>query len=266
MARAAFIMDRVMHKLGLHGKSFIPMIMGFGCNVPAIAATRTLESKQDRIITILINPLVSCSARLPVYILLAGTFFPRHAGNVIFSIYLLGIVLAFVIGRLFKKTIFRSDNPPFVMELPPYRLPTLRGTLIHMWEQGSLFLKKMTTVILLGAVVIWFLSTYPAAPDRGNPPAPGKDHGRRDNRPPGTPERCPLPPVRIWAGLQRDVRPDSMTYLERIGLLDRTDLRSPRFSMAGVGGASFGIRRQRDRRFHLRRAVRHGRDDSIGTR
>jgi ferrous iron transport protein B len=162
MARAAFIMDKVMHKLGLHGKSFIPMIMGFGCNVPAIAATRTLESKQDRIITILINPLVSCSARLPVYILLAGTFFPRHAGNVIFSIYLIGIALAFLIGRLFRKTLFPSDTPPFVMELPPYRLPTLRGTLIHMWEQGSLFLRKMTTVILLGSVVIWFLSSYPS--------------------------------------------------------------------------------------------------------
>jgi ferrous iron transport protein B len=112
-------MDRVMHKLGLHGKSFIPMIMGFGCNVPAIAATRTLESRQDRIITILINPLVSCSARLPVYILLAGTFFPRHAGNVIFSIYLLGIVLAFVIGRLFKKTIFPTDNPPSLWSFRP---------------------------------------------------------------------------------------------------------------------------------------------------
>ncbi|MBN2223614.1 MAG: ferrous iron transport protein B [Deltaproteobacteria bacterium] len=215
MARAAFIMDKVMHKLGLHGKSFIPMIMGFGCNVPAIAATRTLKSKQDRIITILINPLVSCSARLPVYILLAGTFFPRHAGNVIFSIYLLGIALAFVIGRLFKKTIFRSDNPPFVMELPPYRLPTLRGTLIHMWEQGSLFLKKMTTVILLGAVVIWFLSTYPAAPDRGNPPTPTKTTAVETITVRDSSTAPPSPSDGTVSN--GDVRPNSMTYLEKIG-------------------------------------------------
>ncbi len=162
MARAAFIMDKVMHSLGLHGKSFIPMIMGFGCNVPAIMATRTLDSRDDRIITILINPLVSCSARLPVYILLAGTFFPSHAGNVIFSVYLLGIVLAFILGRFFRKALFPKKSAPFVMELPPYRLPTLRGTLLHMWEQGSLFLRKMSTVILLGAIVVFLLSHYPA--------------------------------------------------------------------------------------------------------
>lgn len=216
MARAAFIMDKVMHKLGLHGKSFIPMIMGFGCNVPAIAATRTLESKQDRIITILINPLVSCSARLPVYILLAGTFFPGHAGNVIFSIYLLGIILAFIIGRFFRKTIFATDNPPFVMELPPYRLPTVRGTLIHMWEQGSMFLKKMTTVILIGSVVIWFLSNYPASLDRGvlhtsSNPVPeevGVPYG-----PEGT-------PAVVADGLlpANEDRTEGMSYLERIGI------------------------------------------------
>ncbi len=216
MARAAFIMDRVMHRLGLHGKSFIPMIMGFGCNVPAIAATRTLESKQDRIITILINPLVSCSARLPVYILLAGTFFPRHAGNVIFSIYLLGIVLAFVIGRFFRKTIFQGDNHPFVMELPPYRLPTLRGTLIHMWQQGSLFLRKMTTVILLGAVVIWFLSSFPAALDRGHPPSAGEaETGRTISA--QDPEVTPIA-VSERSGTDGDVPPEATSYLERIGL------------------------------------------------
>jgi ferrous iron transport protein B len=215
MARAAFIMDRVMHKLGLHGKSFIPMIMGFGCNVPAIMATRTLESKQDRIITILINPLVSCSARLPVYILLAGTFFPNHAGNVIFSIYILGIALAFVIGRLFKRTMFASDSPPFVMELPPYRLPTLRGTLIHMWEQGSLFLKKMTTVILLGAVVIWFLSTYPAAPGTGVSPIPGDTAASELVVPEAVGEAAG--PAMDTPPVSGDVRPPDMTYLERIG-------------------------------------------------
>ncbi len=162
MARAAFIMDKVMHTLGLHGKSFIPMMMGFGCNVPAIMATRTLENRDDRILTILINPLISCSARLPVYILLAGTFFPKHAGNVIFSIYLIGIVLAFIMGRFFRKTLFRSEEAPFVMELPPYRMPTLRGTLIHMWDQGAIFIRKMGTIILIGSMVVWFLSSYPA--------------------------------------------------------------------------------------------------------
>jgi ferrous iron transport protein B len=216
MARAAFIMDKVMHKLGLHGKSFIPMIMGFGCNVPAIAATRTLESKQDRIITILINPLVSCSARLPVYILLAGTFFPNHAGNVIFSIYLLGIVLAFIIGRFFKKTIFKTDNPPFVMELPPYRFPTIRGTLIHMWEQGSLFLKKMTTVILLGSVVIWFLSSYPAAMDRGGPPSLGKTT-TEETTAPYTQADAPNT-VTDGPDAGRQPRFAGMSYLEHIGL------------------------------------------------
>jgi ferrous iron transport protein B len=172
MARAAFVMDKVMHALGLHGKSFIPMVMGFGCNVPAIIATRTLESRRDRIVTILINPLVSCSARLPVYVLLAGTFFPKHAGNVIVSIYLLGIVLAFALGKLFGRTIFRTADAPFVMELPPYRLPTVKGTLIHMWEQGSLFVRKMTTVILVGSVIIWLLSTFPAGITKDRPSSP----------------------------------------------------------------------------------------------
>ena len=161
MARAAFIMDRVMHSIGLHGKSFIPMIMGFGCNVPAIMAARTLENRQDRILTILINPLISCSARLPVYILLAGTFFPGHTGNVIFSLYLLGIILAFILGRIFRRTFFKAEATPFVMELPPYRMPTMRGTVIHMWEQGSVFIRKMGSVILVGTVIIWFLSSFP---------------------------------------------------------------------------------------------------------
>jgi len=161
MARAAFIMDRVMHKLGLHGKSFIPMLMGFGCNVPAIMATRMLESRRDRLLTILLNPLMSCSARLPVYTLLTAAFFPKRAGTVIFSLYILGIVLAVLMGKLFRKLLFPGPAAPFVMELPPYRIPTLKGTLIHMWERGSMFLKKAGTIILVGAIVVWALGTFP---------------------------------------------------------------------------------------------------------
>jgi len=165
MARAAFIMDGLMHKLGLHGKSFIPMLMGFGCNVPAIMATRTLESRTDRILTILIIPLMSCSARLPVYALLTAAFFPKYAGTVIFSLYLLGIVLAILMGRLFRKTLFRTPMVPLIIELPPYRIPTIKGTLIHMWERGSQFLKKVWTIVLAGAIIIWFLGTFPSGVD-----------------------------------------------------------------------------------------------------
>jgi ferrous iron transport protein B len=161
MARAAFLMDKVMHLIGLHGKSFIPLLMGFGCNAPAIMATRTLESEKDRILTILINPLMSCSARLPVYILLAGTFFGVKAGNAIFSIYALGIVLAILVGRLFRSTVLKGEVAPFVMELPPYRAPMLKGLLIHMWDRSKIFLKKMGGVILIGSVVVWFLSAFP---------------------------------------------------------------------------------------------------------
>ena len=161
MARAAFLMDKVMHLIGLHGKSFIPLLMGFGCNVPAIMATRTLESERDRILTILINPMMSCSARLPVYILLAGTFFGAKAGNAIFSIYALGIVLALLVGRVFRFTLLRGKVAPFVMELPPYRAPMLKGLLIHMWDRSKIFLRKMGGVILIGAVVVWFLSSFP---------------------------------------------------------------------------------------------------------
>ncbi len=163
MARAAFVMDRVMHLIGLHGKSFISMIMGFGCNVPAIMATRTLENKNDRILTILINPLISCSARLPIYVLIAGAFFGRRAGNVIFSLYAIGVILAIFIGRLFRKTLFRGESEPFVMELPPYRIPTLKSVVIHMWERAVLFLRKMGTVILVGSIVIWFFSAFPVS-------------------------------------------------------------------------------------------------------
>jgi ferrous iron transport protein B len=161
MARAAFLMDKVMHLIGLHGKSFIPMLMGFGCNAPAIMATRTLENEKDRILTILINPLMSCSARLPVYVLLAGTFFGAKAGNAIFSIYILGIVLAILMGRLFRSTVLRGKVAPFVMELPPYRVPMLKGLVIHMWDRSKIFLKKMGGIILIGSVIVWFLSAFP---------------------------------------------------------------------------------------------------------
>ena len=154
-------MDKIMHLIGLHGKSFIPMLMGFGCNVPAIIATRSLESKKDRILTILITPFMSCSARLPVYIVLAGTFFAAHAGTVIFMIYLLGILMAIVSGRLFRSALLKGEDAPFVMELPPYRVPMLKNLLIHMWDRSKMFLKKMGGIILIGSVVIWVLSSFP---------------------------------------------------------------------------------------------------------
>ena len=161
MARAAFIMDRIMHKMGLHGKSFIPLIMGFGCNVPAIMATRTIESHSSRLITILINPFMSCSARIPVLLLFAGTFFPDYAGSAMISMYLFGILIAVITAKVFRKTFFKVDETPFVMELPPYRMPTINSTLRHMWDKGKQYLKKMGSVILLASIIIWFLSYYP---------------------------------------------------------------------------------------------------------
>jgi ferrous iron transport protein B len=161
MSRSAFLMDKIMHLIGLHGKSFIPMLMGFGCNVPAIMATRTLESEKDRILTILITPFMSCSAKLPVYIALAGTFFGARAGSVIFAVYLLGIVLSMIMGRIFRSTLLKGGDAPFVMELPPYRVPTLKGLLIHMWDRSKIFLRKMGGIILIGSVVIWALSSFP---------------------------------------------------------------------------------------------------------
>jgi len=166
MARAAFIMDKLMHKIGLHGKSFIPLIMGFGCNVPAIMATRTIENRNDRLLTILINPFMSCSARLPVYILIIGAFFKGNEVTALFSVYAIGIVFAVFFAILFKKTIFRSVEAPFVMELPPYRLPTFRTSLRHMWHKGSLYLKKMGGVILIASLIIWALGYFPLNRDK----------------------------------------------------------------------------------------------------
>ena len=161
MSRAAFLMDKIMHLIGLHGKSFIPMLMGFGCNVPAIMATRTLESEKDRTLTILITPFMSCSAKLPVYIILAGTFFGASAGTVIFSIYLAGIILSIITGRLFRSTILRGADAPFVMELPPYRVPMIKSLVIHMWDRSKMFLKKMGGIILAGSVIVWALLAFP---------------------------------------------------------------------------------------------------------
>ena len=161
MSRAAFLMDKIMHMIGLHGKSFIPMLMGFGCNVPAIMATRTLESKKDRVLTILITPFMSCSAKLPVYIILAGAFFGARAGSVIFGVYLVGIVLSVVTGRLFRSTLLKGEEAPFVMELPPYRVPMAKSLLIHMWDRSKIFLRKMGGIIMVGSVVIWCLCAFP---------------------------------------------------------------------------------------------------------
>ncbi len=161
LARAAFIMDKIMHRIGLHGKSFIPMIMGFGCNVPAIMACRTIESRSSRLITIFITPFMSCSARIPIYILLTGTFFSQKASMVMMGLYVLGILMAVVTAKLMRRFLFPVDETPFVMELPPYRLPTMRTTLIHMWEKCAQYLKKMGGMILIASVLVWFLSYYP---------------------------------------------------------------------------------------------------------
>lgn len=161
MARSAFIMDKLMHKIGLHGQSFIPMIMGFGCNVPAIMVTRTLKNRNDRLLTMLINPLMSCSARLPVYILIAGAIFPEHAGTVIFGLYLTGILLAVLVSILFKKILFNSKEAPFVMELPPYRMPTGKVIFSHTWDKGKQYLQKMSGVILVAVILIWALEYFP---------------------------------------------------------------------------------------------------------
>ena len=162
MARAAFIMDRLMHKIGLHGKSFIPMLIGFGCSVPAIMATRMLENRRDRLTTMLVIPLMSCGARLPIYALIIPAFFPRAwYGPMLWIIYLIGIILAIIAARVLRSTLFKGRSAPFVMELPPYRAPTFKGTLIHMWERGWLYLKKAGTVILGISIVLWALTSYP---------------------------------------------------------------------------------------------------------
>jgi ferrous iron transport protein B len=166
MARAAFIMDRVMHKIGLHGKSFIPMLIGFGCSVPAIMATRTLENRRDRLTTMLVLPLMSCGARLPIYALIIPAFFPEMLyAPMLWLIYVIGILLAVLGAKVLRSTILRGESTPFVMELPPYRMPTLKGVLIHMWERGWLYLKKAGTIILGISILLWAMTTFPGLPE-----------------------------------------------------------------------------------------------------
>ena len=162
MARAAFIMDKLMHKMGLHGKSFIPLIMGFGCNVPAIMATRTIESRRSRLITILVLPLMSCSARLPIYIMITGTFFAvKYQSLVMISLYAIGIIMAVLMSRLFSRWMIKGDDTPFVMELPPYRFPTGKAIARHTWEKGKQYLKKMGGIILVASIIVWALGYFP---------------------------------------------------------------------------------------------------------
>lgn len=161
MARAAYVMDRIMRSVGLHGKTFISMLVGAGCNVPGIMATRTLDSKKDRMIAILINPFISCGARLPIYLVFISAFFPKHKALVLFSIYVIGFLVAIIMGKIFSKTLFKGESSYFVMELPPYRVPTIKGVLIHMWDKVGSFLKRAGTVIFAVVTSLWVLSVLP---------------------------------------------------------------------------------------------------------
>lgn len=160
LSRAAFIMDKIMHKMGLHGKSFVPMLMGFGCSVPAVMSTRTLESRSNRIITMLVTPFMSCGAKMPVYVIFTTLFFPKHGAIVMLCLYIIGIVVAVFSSKLLKKVFFNADDIPFVMELPPYRVPTLKSALHHMWEKSKQYLQKMATVILAASIIIWALGYF----------------------------------------------------------------------------------------------------------
>jgi ferrous iron transport protein B len=221
-------MDKIMHKVGLHGQSFIPLLMGFGCNVPAIMATRTIKNKNNRILTILINPFMSCSARLPVYVLIISAFFTEHSGTILFSIYLFGIVMAGLIAILFKKTLFKTDEIPFVMELPPYRQPTLQNTLKHMWNKGSQYLKKMGGIILVASIIIWALSYYPqnthnTSPNVNRPQQSGQlyspeqnDTGTNTQRP-GTLVKNEQNQQEKDADIQSEVSRQKNSYIGQIG-------------------------------------------------
>ncbi len=165
MARAAFIMDKLMHRMGLHGKSFIPMIMGFGCNVPAVMATRTIEDRRSRLLTMLVIPMMSCSARIPVYVILVSAFFSHYAAYVLMGLYLFGLIMAVLLAKLFSRFVVKGESLPFVMELPPYRMPTAKAVLRHTWEKGKEYLKKMGTIILGASIIVWALSYFPTNPD-----------------------------------------------------------------------------------------------------
>jgi len=220
MARAAFIMDRVMHTLGLHGKSFIPMLIGFGCSVPAIMATRTLESRRDRLTTMLVVPLMSCGARMPIYMLLTAAFFDAKWGpRVVFLIYLIGIVLAVICAKLLRHTILRGEPTPFVMELPSYRMPTVKGLLIHMWERSWQYLKKAGTIILLVTIILWAMGTFPRNSDRQD------EYDRQVNQVRAAYGEAPTPQQQAALTeqlqlLQRNKKADDIRYslVGRIGL------------------------------------------------
>ena len=199
MARAAFIMGRLMHHMGLHGKSFIPMIMGFGCNVPAVIATRTIENPKSRLITMLVIPMMSCSARIPIYILLIGTFFPHHAAFILLGLYALGIFMAVLMAKLFSKVLLKGVDLPFVMELPPYRLPAAKSIGRHTWEKGRQYLRKMGHIILVASIIIWFLGYFP--------------------RPTETPTPSPQPTASTQQTAQpsAEVAAPQMSYLEQAG-------------------------------------------------
>ena len=168
LARASFIMDKLMHKIGLHGKSFIPLVMGFGCNVPAVLSTRIIESRSSRLITIFITPFMSCSARLPIYIILIGTFFAGHSSLVMLGLYLLGIIIAMITAILLRKVFFKRDETPFVMELPPYRMPTFKATLSHMWQRCAQYLRNVAGMILVASIVVWALGYFPKQEESKN--------------------------------------------------------------------------------------------------
>ncbi len=213
MSRATFLMDKLMHKMGLHGKSFIPLIMGFGCNVPAVMGARTIESRQSRLITTLVTPFMSCSARLPVYLLLAGTFFPNNAGWVLLGLYLFGVVVAVVSALLLRKILFKKEDTPFVMELPPYRMPTSRAVLIHMWEKAKEYLHKMGTIILLASIIVWFFGYYPRADVERQ--TKQKLEALEQLRPSMSEQDYSL--VRERVELEGDVRQQEQSYLGRVG-------------------------------------------------
>ena len=223
MARAVFIMDKLMHKIGLHGRSFIPLIMGFGCSVPAIMATRSIENRNSRMITILVIPLMSCSARLPVYLLFAGVFFPNYAGLLLFGLYILGIVLAIIMAKLFKKAFFVKEDMPFAMELPPYRLPGFKATLIHMWEKAHQYLKKMGTVILVASILIWFLGYFPRPKATDTEQPISREQIQQDNGSETGGENIQ------WAGLSSQelqrMEQQKKSYIGRIGLFMEPVLR-----------------------------------------
>lgn len=205
MARAAFIMDRIMHKIGLHGKSFIPLVMGFGCNVPAVMASRSIESRSSRLITILINPFMSCTARLPIYVLLIGTFFEAHAALVFFMLYLTGVAVAVMTAKLLRRFVFKKDETPFVMELPPYRIPTMKTAMRHMWWKGKQYLQKMGGIILVGSVAIWALNYFPL-------------HSDDSSTPEAVTERTIAQEIETGQSVSgNEINPDEDSYLEMLG-------------------------------------------------